>query len=157
MILTKLHPNQRFLGGTPETQLRKIIKGEISEKRGFFGKIFSRRLRSREISPFLSNFSPILGGGAKPDFAPLTRHWGGGRHLPPFAPKSCVSGGPPNLWSFRYPNHSCFIAFLSNNFSKMWSFRSEIFSKISQNFQRKFLNLFQNQKNNHFSIQNSSK
>ena len=44
--------------------------GKLSEKRAFFGKIFSRRRRRREKSPFLSNFSTILGGGAKPDFAP---------------------------------------------------------------------------------------
>ena len=66
-------------------------------------------------------------------------------------------GGPLNLWSFRYPNNSCFIAFLCNNFSKMWSFRSRIFWKISQHFQTKFLNFFQNRKNYHFSIPISSK
>ena len=64
---------------------------------------------------------------------------------------------PPNLWSFRYPNNSCLIVFLSNNFSKMWSFRSGIFLKFSQNFQTKFLNFFQNRKNYHFSIQIRSK
>ena len=57
-------------GRGPEAELGKIIGGggQISEKRGFFGKIFYAIFRR-------------YWGGAKPDFAPLDLALGG--HLPP--------------------------------------------------------------------------